>query len=153
MNRPVRLIDSVRLPPPFLRRSRISTSTPLELKSSRIFLTSRCRAFVCAAGARRLHVHVKAWQVDVANFVRRAIGFLSLFDDFSASFAVLEFNLGSDDVNDLDLAATGGDYTKTDGGTGSTTDQLDYIVQFHVDDIDHFAIFALSNLHHAVLDL
>ena len=103
--------------------------------------------------ASRVHIHVEAWQVDDTDFIFRAICFFTRCDNFAASFAVLQFDLCSRDVIDFRVIAIGGFHTKSHDRTGLATNQLDHIIQVHVDHIDHLAIRTLPDTHDTVFGL
>ena len=93
MNRPVRLMASVSEPPPLVRRSMTTASTPFSLKPIKDVVHVAGGALVVGlALAGAVHVHVEAGKVDHAHFIGLAVRTLAGLEDLAAGLAVFQLD-------------------------------------------------------------
>ena len=74
------------------------------------------------------HIHVEAGEVNDSNLVALPIGLFAEWDDFTACFAILQFDLRTCDFIDFNFVAAGRFDTEPYHGTGLTANHLHNIV-------------------------
>ena len=91
------------------------------------------------AAADGVHVHVEAGQFDHADLIGRAVGLFPDVENFALRFAVLQFDLLAHELDDLAARLVGGNDFQPQRRAALAADQIDRVVELHIDDIDDFA--------------
>ena len=100
-----------------------------------------------------VHVHIKAGQIQYADFVRSAVRFASRLEDNSPSFAIFQFDTRAGDGINLGRRLSERDHFEANDRSFFPTNHFYYVVEFHIEDIHHGAVGSLSDADNRVTGL